>query len=617
MNILQRIETNEDLRAVDPEEIPQLCREIRSFLIEKVSRTGGHLASNLGAVELTVALHRVYDPYRDRILFDVGHQSYVHKLLTGRRDRFDTLRQLNGISGFPMPEESEADPFLAGHASDAVSVAAGMARARTLLKGDYDVVAVVGDGAMTGGLCYEGLCDIGASREPVVVVLNDNGMSINENVGGVAKMLSRARTRPGYFRFKKAYRRFLKHMPWLYLFLHRVKENLKKTLIPQGIFDDMGFEYIGPIDGHDESAVEAALRWGKALRVPALIHVVTQKGRGYLPAEQYPEQYHGVNAFEPDTGLQDDFCEDFSACFGETMIRLAKSDPKLCAVTAAMERGTGLDCFARRFPKQFVELGIAEGHAVAMCAGMAKQGITPVFAVYSSFLQRSFDMLMEDVGLMKEHVVLAVDRAGLVGRDGVTHQGSFDIAYLSAVPHMTILAPSSFAELSSMLEKAVYQLSGPVAVRYPRGSEGGFKDDTSDKNTVTLRSGKDVTIVCHGITVNQALEAAECLGTEGISARVIKVNRVLPLDADEILDSLRETGRLVSVEDACRAMSVGSRLLELCAGQGIVLKGVCQLDLGDGVVYHGTVEQLCSQLGLDASGVAASVKELVHEKDPA
>ena len=618
MNILDRIDNNADLRALPAEDVPRLCEQIRSFLVENVSHTGGHLASSLGAVELTVALHRVYDPENDRILFDVGHQAYVHKLLTGRKNRFSTLRQYGGLSGFPKPEESRADPFVAGHASDSVSVAMGMARARTLRGEDYDVVAVIGDGSLTGGLCFEGLSDAGGSREPIVIVLNDNGMSINKSVGGIARLLSLARMRPGYFRFKAAYRRMMKNLPGLYFRFHRVKESVKRTLLPQGgIFSDLGFEYLGPIDGHDEAALESAIRWARSQRVPVLIHAVTVKGKGYAPAEAFPELYHGVDAFDPCVGVREQPVEDFSACFGQAACRLAGEDSAVCAVTAAMERGTGLECFAERYPDRFFGLGIAEEHAAAMCAGMARQGMKPIFAVYSTFLQRSYDMLIEDVALTGEHVVFAVDRAGLVGRDGVTHQGSFDLAYLSTVPGMTLYAPSSFAELASMLAIAVEEDTGPAALRYPRGREGAYRDDHSREASTRLREGDEVTIVCHGVMINPVLEACEILERENIHPDVIKINRLLPLDASVCIESLRKTGRLVTIEDACRAGSVGERVLAAAAAEGVALRRVAQLDLREGLVCHGSVERLRRELGMDAEGICRAVREVMHEEDPA
>ena len=611
MSILDKIDNNQDLRAVPPEQIPDLCAEIRRFLVDKVSRTGGHIASNLGTVELTVALHRVYDPFADRILFDVGHQSYVHKLLTGRRNEFDTLRQLDGLAGFPKPCESAADPFVAGHASDSVSLALGMARARTLRGESYDVVAVVGDGALTGGLCFEGLSDAGESDEPLVVVLNDNGMSINESVGGISSLLRRARMRPGYINFKKEYRKITGKLPALYRSTHWLKETIKTHILPPGIFDDMGFYYIGPVDGHDEAKLEETLRWARELQEPVLLHVVTVKGKGYPPAENHPELYHGVDAFDPSIGFQPAAANDFSACFGRTAVRLAEKDRAVCAVTAAMESGTGLETFAARFPDRYFELGIVEEHAAAMCGGMAAQGLKPIFAVYSTFLQRAYDMLIEDVGLMKLHVVFAVDRAGLVGRDGTTHQGCFDIAYLSTIPAMKIFAPASYAELDSMMEAAVERETGPVAVRYPRGCEGAYRENHSGKEAVILRPGEDLTIVCYGIMTNAALTAAELLEKEGISAEIVKLNRIYPLPTETVLKSLRKTLKLLSVDDVCREGSVGTQVLTAVAEEGIALQAVRRLDLGTGIVTHGDVEGLMARYGLDGPGICRAAKELM------
>lgn len=617
MNILQKIQNHTDLINLPGEEIPELCKEIREFLVEKVSKTGGHLASNLGAVELTVALHRVYDPMRDRILFDVGHQAYVHKMLTGRMEGFDGLRSLDGLAGFPKPCESNADPFIAGHASDSVSVALGMARARTMLGEDYDVVAVLGDGALSGGLSYEALNDAGESGEPIVVILNDNDMSINRSVGSVAKMLRRARVKPGYRQFKKAYQSAMKELPHLYEAAHKLKEKLKTSLLEPGIFDEMGFHYIGPVDGHDEKELEKVIRWARDLRQPVLLHVHTVKGKGYPPAENNPELYHGVSPFNPRIGVQTKQVDDFSAQFGRSVVRLAESDPTICAVTAAMESGTGLEGFAARFPSRFFEVGIAEEHAASLCAGMAKQGMSPVFAVYSTFLQRSYDMLMTDIGIMQLHVVLAVDRAGLVGRDGVTHHGSFDIAYLSSVPGMQIFAPSSYAELDTMLERAFHEVPGPVAVRYPRGKQGAYHDDHGREDISVLREGDALTIVTHGIMINSALEAADRLLAEGVRAEVIKVNRIRPFAPEKILASLNKTGALLTVEDACRAGNVGGLILMEAAQRNIVLHTVKQLDLGSGIVSHGAPEELYHRLGLDADGVFRSAMEIVNEKSKA
>lgn len=385
MSILERIHSPADLKALPAEEIPALCAELRSFLVENLAKTGGHLASNLGAVELTVAIDRVYSTEKDRLVFDVGHQSYVHKILTGRREAFSTLRQFGGIAGFPKPDESVHDAFVAGHASTSISVALGMARARTLTGADYDVIALIGDGALTGGLAYEGLSDAGQSGEPMVIVLNDNGMSINKNVGGMATLLSKQRVKPSYLHFKQFYRNTVGKARGLYKVLHHVKEHVKDLVLPNNMFDDMGFYYIGPVDGHDEQQLEKMLRWARDLRQPVLLHVVTQKGKGISYTEQAPEKYHGVSSFDPVTGALPAPKPDFSHVFGETLSQLADEDLTVVAITAAMQTGTGLTTFAERHPDRLYDVGIAEGHAITMASGMAKQGLKPVAAIYSSF----------------------------------------------------------------------------------------------------------------------------------------------------------------------------------------------------------------------------------------
>lgn len=614
MNILQTIKTNNDLKGMPADQLPTLCKEIREFLIEKVSKTGGHIASNLGVVELTVAMHRVYDPCKDRILFDVGHQAYIHKMLTGRMNEFDGLRQMDGLSGFPRPEESEADPFLAGHASDSVSVALGMSRARTLLKENYDVVAVIGDGALTGGLSYEGLSDVGASGEPMVIILNDNGMSINSSVGGVARLLSQARIRPGYLGLKKHYRKIVKKVPSFYQATHEAKEWVKEHLLPSGMFGDLGLDYIGPVDGHNVNELEKVLAYARDLRQPVLLHVVTVKGKGVDYTEKNPELFHGVGPFDPITGIPKQSGEDFSHRFGSVMMELAEKDSRICTVTAAMESGTGLEEFARKYPSRHFELGIAEGHAAAMCGGMARQGMIPVFAVYSTFLQRAYDMMIVDGGLMNLHMVYAVDRAGLVGKDGVTHHGNFDAAYLDSVPGMNVYSPASFAELRDMLEQAILRDTGPVAVRYPRGGEGLYRQAWSGAATDCLKSGQDVTIVSHGILINEVLKAAEALSDKGISAAVYKLNQLSPLDAEPVIASVNKTGILILVEEVCRSGSPGTRILASVAEAGVSPKIVRRLDLGSGIVTHGSVDELRRHFGIDAVGIEKVVSEAVHEK---
>lgn len=612
MSILERINSSNDIKKLPEEELEPLCQELRDYMISSISRTGGHLASNLGAVELTVALHRVYDTSRDRVVFDVGHQSYVHKIITGRRDSFCTLRQHGGLSGFPKPYESEDDAFIAGHASNSVSVALGMARARTLSHADYDVAAIIGDGALSGGLAYEGLANAAASGEPLVVILNDNNMSINENVGGTAHLLESLRVRPGYISFKRWYRDVFTKLPGLYKFNHAIKEWLKKRLLPGNVFSGMGMYYLGPVDGHDIGKLETVIRWARELRKPVLVHVVTKKGKGYKYAEEHPEKFHGVGRFDIETGELHDSGDCFSAKMGESLSRLADNDGRIIGITAAMSSGTGMDVFSAAHPDRFFDVGIAEGHAVSMAGGMAKQGMVPVFAVYSSFLQRGYDMLIHDVALQNLHVVFCVDRAGLVGSDGETHHGVFDVSYLSSVPDMTVLCPASYAELETMLRAAIYDINGSVAIRYPRGGEGKYTACNTAPETL-LREGRDVTLVCYGIMTNEVLDAVERLAAEGISAEVIKLSMIKPPDFDLVMRSLRKTGKLLISEDVCEAGCVGSRILEEAAINEIHVRAAKLLNLGEGIVPHGTVAELLHDFGLDADGITAAAMEMMDK----
>lgn len=612
MSILERINSSNDIKKLPEEELEPLCQELRDYMISSISRTGGHLASNLGAVELTVALHRVYDTSRDRVVFDVGHQSYVHKIITGRRDSFCTLRQHGGLSGFPKPYESEDDAFIAGHASNSVSVALGMARARTLSHADYDVAAIIGDGALSGGLAYEGLANAAASGEPLVVILNDNNMSINENVGGTAHLLESLRVRPGYISFKRWYRDVFTKLPGLYKFNHAIKEWLKKRLLPGNVFSGMGMYYLGPVDGHDIGKLETVIRWARELRKPVLVHVVTKKGKGYKYAEEHPEKFHGVGRFDIETGELHDSGDCFSAKMGESLSRLADNDGRIIGITAAMSSGTGMDVFSAAHPDRFFDVGIAEGHAVSMAGGMAKQGMVPVFAVYSSFLQRGYDMLIHDVALQNLHVGFCVDRAGLVGSDGETHHGVFDVSYLSSVPDMTVLCPASYAELETMLRAAIYDINGSVAIRYPRGGEGKYTACNTAPETL-LREGRDVTLVCYGIMTNEVLDAAERLAAEGISAEVIKLSMIKPPDFDLVMRSLRKTGKLLISEDVCEAGCVGSRILEEAAINEIHVRAAKLLNLGEGIVPHGTVAELLHDFGLDADGIVSAAMEMMDK----
>lgn len=607
--ILDKIHCSEDVKKLGEDELQPLCAEIREFLIDKVSLTGGHLASNLGVVELTVALHRVYDTQRDRIVFDVGHQCYTHKILTGRKDGFDRLRQYQGLSGFPKPYEAEDDAFIAGHASNSVSVALGMARARTLLHGEYHVAALIGDGALTGGLSYEGLSNLASSGEAMVVILNDNTMSIDPNVGGMAEMLQKMRVRPGYISFKRWYRSVFLRMPRLYSFNHKLKEWLKSQLLRGNLFSQMGFNYIGPVDGHDVQTLETVLRWAKEEQEPVLVHVLTKKGKGCPYAEAHPERYHGVGPFDPISGELKASSPCFSDVFGEKLVELAQREPGIVAITAAMAGGTGLEDFALKYPGRFFDAGIAEGHACSMGAGMAKQGLLPVFAVYSSFLQRGYDMLIHDLALQRLHMLLAVDRAGLVGSDGETHHGLFDLNYLMSVPGMTLFCPASFDELRDMLEQALLHTEGPVAIRYPRGGEGEYRD-SADGKELLLSPGRDLSIVCYGTMVNEVLAAQRMLNSRGISAEIVKINYLDAEDCPLALRSVSKTGRILVAEEVCEAGCLGERILSCAVEHRIPVRGAKLLNLGAGIVSQGTRDELLREQGLDPMSIAKAAMEL-------
>ena len=615
MSLLNQINSRQELCALDQQQLRLLCDELRQFLVLHVAQTGGHLASNLGVVELTVALERVFDTSKDRLVFDVGHQSYVHKILTGRREDFSSLRTFGGLSGFPKPSESPCDAFVAGHASSAVSTALGMARARTLQKEDYHVIALMGDGALTGGLAYEGLNDAGESNEPLIVILNDNGMSITPNVGGISRHLSLLRTRAGYFRLKRIYRSVTGAIPGgkaVYRFTHRMKERMKRMLLGSTLFEEMGFEYYGPVDGHNLERLEYMLRLAKNCKKPVLLHVITKKGKGYAPAEENPDVFHGIGSFDPESG-KPPLCShlpSFSDTFGKTLCDLAREEPRLCAITAAMVGGTGLTEFARKFPERCFDVGIAEGHAVTMAGGLAKQGMLPVVAIYSTFLQRAYDMLLQDVAMQKLHVVFAVDRAGLVGEDGETHQGVFDISYLRSVPGMQILCPANQEELAFMLRKAVLEMDGPVAVRYPRGCDDAF---TEIANGTVVREGSDITLIGYGRLINNLLEAADLLERTGIRAEVLKLPSVKPIDMRPIAASVKKTGAMVVAEEAVCIGCAGKEIAASLRTSGIDVP-TRLVNIGDRFVPHGSVSSLYHLLGLDAASLAQTAREVLRHE---
>lgn len=537
-------------------DLEALAQEMRDFLVEKVSKTGGHLASNLGIVEATIALHKVYDTAVDRVIFDVGHQSYVHKIITGRAEAFDTLRKYKGLSGFPKSRESIHDAYDTGHSSTSISAAMGYATARDLRNEDYQVVAVIGDGAMTGGLVYEALNNIGASGTNIKIILNDNGMSIAKNVGAMSRHLNNLRTSKNYTRMKENIREALDNIPVVGQrvsdTISHTKNKIKYSLLDeQGVlFEDLGIKYIGPVDGYDLPALVEAYTAANQYDGPTLVHVITKKGKGYYWSEKYPRKFHGIAPFDADNGniLSSPTGPSYSKVFGDKLVELARADDSIVAISAAMGTATGLGPFYKEFESRFFDVGIAEAHAVVFAAGMAKAGMTPVVAIYSSFLQRAFDQLIEDICLQNLHVVFAVDRAGLVGADGETHHGMFDLSYLNMIPNMKILCPADGYQLEEMLEYAVHQYDGPIAIRYPRGSSQGnhlrLKPFTGE-NTV-LSVGKDVTILAVGAMLDTGIEAARLLREHGFDAGVTAINVVKPMDAAA---ANPETKLVVTLED--------------------------------------------------------------------
>lgn len=619
--ILDNINSPADIRELTAPQLLTLAEEIRRFLIEKVSISGGHLASNLGVVELTLALHKVFDTPKDKIIWDVGHQSYVHKIITGRREQFDTLRQMNGIAGFPKGCESDFDSFNTGHSSTSISAALGMAKARDLLHEDYSVVAVIGDGAMTGGMAFEAMNDAGRSPNNVILILNDNEMSISKNVGGLSRYLSKIRTQPLYYKAKEDLDTLLSKMASAGKLasraLNRAKGTIKYMVMPGILFEELGLKYIGPIDGHNISELTKVISRAKGLKGPVLIHVLTQKGKGYSFAEDKPQEFHGISPFEIETGeVKVNNGPSYSDVFGKKMIAMAENEPKLAAITAAMPIGTGLEGFSKRYPERFFDVGIAEQHAVTFAAGLAKAGIKPVVAVYSTFLQRSYDQILHDVALQNLHVVLAVDRAGLVGEDGETHQGLYDISFLGHMPNMTIAAPCDYTEFERMLEYAVLVHDGPIAVRYPRGSGADVLMKTGPLRYgkgVRLVTGEDITIVAVGNMVATALEVAELLLKKGIHAEVINGRFVKPLDTRLILNSIVKTGALATIEDHCIRSGFGSSILELINKNGMkVNTGI--FGFPDIPIPQGNRKDIFEKHGLDAASIARDILRLLRNR---
>lgn len=615
--LLEKIQSTKDVKQLSEEQIPVLAGEIRQFLLQHISKTGGHLSASLGVVELTILLHQVFNAEYDHIVWDVGHQSCVHKLLTGRRDQFDSLRQMGGISGFPKTQEDETDSFNTGHSSTSISAAVGFAVSAKLRGEKRCGVAVIGDGALTGGMAFEALNHAGSMNIPLVVVLNDNGMSISKNVGGLSRNFKRIRNNPKYFQLKEDVRSILDHIPMvgpaMARQMTRGKRALKRVLTQGKIFEDLGLTYLGPVDGYNLRDLRAVLRQAKTMNRPVLVHVHTKKGKGYAPAEKNPDQFHGVAGFDLQTG--DLFAgrgESWSDRFGRQLCQLAEEDPRVVAITAAMPEGTGLSQFQKKFPRRFFDVGIAEQHAVTFAAGLAKAGEIPCFAVYSSFLQRGYDQLLHDISLQKLHGVFCLDRSGPVGQDGETHQGVFDISYLSHLPGFTVLSPSDGETFDRMLRYAVLDCQGPVAIRYPRGTVpktmlGPAAENQQGMNRLR-RAGKDLLFLAVGTTVWDAMEAAELLEQEGISAGVLEMGMIKPLNENELKDHCDGFSTIISLEDNVITGGFGEQL------SAILGRKVQIFAYPDEPIGQGTVQEIKEKYGLLPNQIAKAVAQMMRNE---
>ncbi len=619
--LLETINSPSDLKKLKPEQLPELAAEVRKFLLETVSATGGHLGSNLGTVELSIALHYCFDSPTDKIIWDVGHQAYTHKILTGRRDRFHTQRQYKGISGFPKRCESEHDAFGVGHSSTSISAALGMASAAGLDGKRSHSIAVIGDGSLTGGMAFEALNQAGHLKKNLIVILNDNEMSISKNVGAFSSFISRKMTGRYYRDLKQEMQTLLKHIPAfgtdILHFARRAENSLKGFLTPGSLFEALGFDYLGPLDGHDLKQLVEVFNNINELDGPLLVHIMTTKGKGYKPAEETPAKYHGVGAFDVATGKGSARPEvkSYTDLFGETMVQLAEEDSKIIAITAAMPDGTGLSPFSQRFPDRFFDVGIAEQHAMTFAAGLAADGFRPVVAIYSTFVQRAYDQVFHDICLQNLPVTMAMDRAGLVGDDGPTHHGVFDLSCLRHLPGITMMAPKDENELRHMLKTAI--CSGlPISLRYPRGSGYGV---TLDRELKCLEIGKgeqlldggDLSIVAVGATVYPALQAAAALKEKGIAAGVVNARFVKPLDTELILGAARLTGRIMTVEENALQGGFGSAVLELLYDNGLQNVKVRRLGIADHYIEQGSQAQLRRDVGIDAEGITAAALEFM------
>ncbi|MDF2877796.1 MAG: dxs [Clostridia bacterium] len=621
LDILKIIDSPEDVKKLAVYELRQLAKEIRTFLVRSLSQTGGHLASNLGVVELTIALHYVFDSPKDKLIWDVGHQAYVHKLLTGRRKDFKTLRKIDGLSGFPKKKESAHDVFETGHSSTSISAALGMAVARDLKGEDHQVVAVIGDGALTGGMAFEALNNAGRGNTNLIVILNDNEMSISKNVGGLCKYLNKLRSSKDYLRVKEDVEGVLEQVPLVgghvVNAIKRTKGSLKSLLIQNTLFEQIGVTYLGPINGHSYDELIAILENAKVMKGPVLIHVKTKKGKGYLAAEKKPSEFHGVPPFDIATGKSVASSAEmtFSQAFGKAMTALGREEEKLVAVTAAMPDGTGLLEFARNYPIRFFDVGIAEQHAVTFAAGLATEGYRPVVAVYSSFLQRAYDQILHDVCLQNLPVIFAIDRAGLVGEDGATHQGIYDIAFLSSMPNIKILSPKAPEEIEAALKYAL-TVDGPVAIRYPRGSVSIAQDligTYQDISFKTLKQGNTIAILATGRMVETALSVTALLGEKGIQSAVIEAPCILPLDEKALENMKHEYNYIFTIEDGIIKGGFGEKVFSYFVRHQHLVKG-SQFGYEDGMIEHGDVKSLFKRLQLSPDAIADKIITIIGKE---
>ena len=610
-NILNSVNKPEDLKELNIKQKKQLAEELREFIIDVVSKNGGHLASNLGVVELTIALHSIFDTPKDKIIWDVGHQTYVHKILTGRKEQMYSLRKAGGISGFPKTSESEYDCFNTGHSSTSISAALGMARARDILNEDYKVIAVIGDGSLTGGMAEEALNDAGASKSNVIVILNDNEMSISKNVGGISKLLGKIRTKKIYTKANENVKNRISKIPGLGKkivgFTSKVKNSIKQLFIPRMYFEDIGYTYLGPVDGNNIEDVETILKQSKTCKGPVLVHIVTKKGKGYKPAEKNPSKFHGTSPFNVKSGnLVKAKQTDYSKVFGNKLVELAKNDNRIVAITAAMTDGTGLGDFKKKYPKRFFDVGIAEQHAIGMAAGMARTGLIPVVPIYSSFYQRAYDQVIHDVCMQNLHVIMCADRAGIVGADGETHQGLSDMSSFSIIPNMTIMAPKDFKELKQMMDFSIKHES-PILIRYPRGGEGKNKFKTHYEialgRSELIKEGCDVTIVAIGKMVERAVDVAKSFSDIGVSTEIINARFLKPFDETAVIKSIKKTKNVITIEDGLLRGGLATTVNELIAKNQLQDVHIKNLGYDDEFVKHGSVSEIEKRYHLDTQSI--------------